>query len=199
VRAVHVTRSGLVEEHSVLVADAQRQMRQTYRGGLPGQLVSGGLWLASAAAGTWGSRTLAVLVLAVGGCFIFPLTMLALRLAGRAATTPRGNPLNALAMQVAFTVPLALPVVLALAYHAPAWFYPAMLIVVGAHYLPFVFLYGMWQWAILAAALLGAGFVLGAYLPLGFTAGGWFGGVALVAFAFAGWRVVLAEERRPAA
>ncbi len=182
----------------MLVAEAQRQMRQTYRGGLPGQLVSGGLWLASAAAATWGSHTLAVVVLALGGCFIFPLTMLALRLAGRPATTPKGNPLNALAMQVAFTVPLALPVVLALARRAPEWFYPATMIVVGAHYLPFVFLYGMWQWAALAAVLLGAGLVLGAYVPLGFAAGGWFTGAALVAFAFAGWRVVLAEERRAA-
>ena len=183
----------------MLVAEAQRQMRQTYRGGLPGQLVSGGLWLASAAAGTWGSRTLAVVVLAVGGCFIFPLTMLALRLAGRPATTPKGNPLNALAMQVAFTVPLALPVVLALTQRAPGWFYPAVMIVVGAHYLPFMFLYGMWQWAVLAAALLGGGIVLGAYVPLGFAAGGWFTGVVLVAFAFALWRVVVAEERRSAA
>jgi hypothetical protein len=182
----------------MLVAEAQHQMRQTYRGGLAGQLVSGGLWLASAAAGTWGSHSLAVVILLVGGCFIFPLTMLALRLAGRPATTPKGNPLNALAMQVAFTVPLALPVVLALTRHAPGWFYPAMLIVVGAHYLPFVFLYGMVQWLFLAAAMLAAGVVLGMFAPMGFAAGGWFGGAALLVFAFAGWRVVVAEERRPA-
>ena len=183
----------------MLVADAQRQMRVTYRGGLPGQLVSGGLWLLSATAGTWGTRTLAVLILVVGGFFIFPLTMLALRLAGRPVAAPKGNPLNLLAMQVAFTVPLALPVVLALTGRAPEWFFPAVLIVVGAHYLPFIFLYGMWQWAILAGAMLSAGVVLGMYVPLSFAAGGWFGGAALVAFAFAGWRVVVAEERRAAA
>ena len=96
-------------------------------------------------------------------------------------------------------MPLALPVVLALTSRSPQWFCPAMLIVVGAHYLPFVFLYGMWQWLVLAAAMLSAGVVLGMYVPLGFAAGGWFGGAALVAFAFAGWRVVVAEERRAAA
>jgi hypothetical protein len=186
-------------EAAMLVADAQRQMRFTYRGGLPGQLVSGGLWLAAAAVGTWGSQTLSVLVLVVGGCFIFPLTALALKLAGRPATTPKGNPLNALAMQIAFTVPLALPVVLALTQRAPEWFFPAVLIVVGAHYLPFVFLYGMWQWAVLGGAMLAAGVVLGMVAPMGFAAGGWFGGAALVTFAFVGWRTVIAEERRPAA
>ncbi len=182
----------------MLVADAQRQMRQTYRGGLPGQLVSGGLWLASAAAGTWGSRTLAVVILVLGGCFIFPLTMLALRVAGRPATTPKGNPLNLLAMQVAFTVPFALPVVLALTQRSPGWFYPSLLIVVGAHYMPFVFLYGMVQWLFLAAAMMAAGVGLGMYAPMGFATGGWFGGVALVVFAFVGWRVVVSEERRTA-
>jgi len=182
----------------MLVADAQRQVRRTYRGGLPGQLVSGGLWLASAAAGTWGSHTLAVIVLLAGGFFIFPLTTLALKLSGLPAGTPRGNPLNALAMQVAFTVPFALPVVLALTRRSPDWFYPACLIVVGAHYMPFVFLYGMRAWAVLAAAMLGAGWVLGMYVHADFAAGGWFGGAVLVAFAFAGWRIVVAEERRTA-
>jgi len=178
------------------VSEAQRQVRTTYRGGLAGQLVSGAIWLASAAAATWSTHTLAVLVLVGGGFFIFPLTMLALKLAGRAATTPKGNPLNALAVQVAFTVPFVLPVVLALTRRAPQWFYPALMLVVGAHYLPFMFLYGMWQFALLAAALIAGGIVLGLYLPLGFATGGWFTGVALVAFAFVGWRVVVAEERR---
>jgi hypothetical protein len=183
----------------MLVADAQRQMRQVYRGGLHGQLVSGALWLLAAAAGTWRTHNLAVLVLVLGGCFIFPLTMLALRLSGRPATAPKSNPLNALAMQVAFTVPLVLPVVLALTRRSPDWFFPATMIVVGAHYLPFIFLYGMWQWAVLAAVFLFGGLALGAYVPLGFAAGGWIGGAALVVFAFAGWRVVVAEEKRAAA
>jgi hypothetical protein len=183
----------------MLMTDAQRQMRTTYRGGLPGQLVAGGLWLLSAAAGTWSTPELAVVVLALGGCFIFPLTMLTLRLAGRPANTPKDNPINSLAMHVAFTVPLALPIVLALTSCASGWFYPAMMIVVGAHYLPFMSLYGMWQWAVLAAVLVTGGILLGAYVSMGFAAGGWIGGAALLAFAVAGWHVVIHEEKRDAA
>ncbi len=52
---------------------------------------------------------------------------------------------NALGMQAAFTLPLSLPVVLAIAAVRPRWFYPAFMILLGAHYLPFVFMYGMWQ------------------------------------------------------
>ncbi len=37
------------------VADAQREVRRTFRGGFAGQFVSGVLWLASAAFATWGS------------------------------------------------------------------------------------------------------------------------------------------------
>ena len=42
----------------------------------------------------------------------------------------------------------------AAALHRPSWFFPACLVIVGAHYLPFVFLYGMcmWKFAALAAA-----------------------------------------------
>jgi hypothetical protein len=38
------------------IADAQREMREVYRNGAMGGFVSGALWLASAAVGTWGSK-----------------------------------------------------------------------------------------------------------------------------------------------
>ncbi|HTR97098.1 MAG TPA: hypothetical protein VMH61_04285 [Candidatus Acidoferrales bacterium] len=182
----------------MLVADAQRATRTAYRGGLAGQLVSAAVWAASAACGTWGSHTLAMIVLVFGGFFIFPLTVLSLRLGGvRAPAGPR-NPLDSLAIQVAFTVPLALPVVLTLAHFAPGLFFPAVLLIVGAHYLPFVFLYGMPQWFGLGGAMLAGGYVLGWVRPMGFAAGGWFGAAVLAVFAFVGWRTVVAEERRSA-
>ena len=66
-----------------------------------------------------------------------------------------------LAMQVAFTIPLNLPVVAAAALYRLNWFYPACMIVVGTHYLPFIFLYGMWQFGVLAAVLIGGGVTIG--------------------------------------
>jgi hypothetical protein len=78
-------------------------------------------------------------------------------------------------------------------------FYPAVLMLVGAHYLPFVFLYGMPAWLGLAGAMLAAGYVLGWVAPQGFAFGGWLGAALLVAFALTGWRLVVAEERRAGA
>ncbi|TMQ73932.1 MAG: hypothetical protein E6K81_02160 [Candidatus Eisenbacteria bacterium] len=165
------------------VQDAQREVRSVYLGGSVGQFVSGALWLASAAIGTWGSRRSAILALVVGGMFIFPVTTLVLKAMGRRAALSRENPLGALATQIAFTVPLSLPLVGAAALHRIDWFYPATMIVVGAHYLPFTFLYGMGLFAVLAGVLISGGLCLGLYLHAGFTAGGWGTGLALCLFA----------------
>jgi hypothetical protein len=43
--------------------------------------------------------------LVVGGFFIFLLTQLLLRAMGRPGALPKGHPMNALGMQIAFTLP----------------------------------------------------------------------------------------------
>lgn len=182
---------------TLTLRDAQRESRRIYRGGLNGQIVSGLLWAASAALATWGSFPLAVVVLVFGGVFIFPLTVLSLKLAGRPALLPNGHPFGFLAMQTAFIVPLLLPVVLALTQHDARWFYPALLMLVGAHYLPFVTLYGMPHWLVLGGAMMAGGWLLVEFhAPL--PAGGWLGAALLFAYAPFGWRVVVNEERREA-
>jgi len=169
---------------SLPIAEAQRDVRRTYVGGFFGQLVSGALWLAAAAVGTWGTTGGAVATLWLGGVLIFPLTTLALKLSGRPAALPAGHPMAPLAMQIAFTVPLGLLVALALAGDRPDLFFPAGMIIVGAHYLPFVFLYGMRQFAVLAALLVGGGVVLATAVPGPFSLGAWLTGAVLVVFAF---------------
>jgi len=181
------------------VSDAQREVRLTFMGGFPGQLVSGLIWLVSAALATWGSPRNAILVLVGGGMFIFPLAQLVLRVMGRRAALEKANPMGALAMQVAFTIPLSLPVVGAAALHHMGWFYPAILIVVGAHYLPFVFLYGMWTFALLAALMIAGGVWIGMTSPEALSLGGWYGGVLLLIFAVVGLVMSRSEEHTAAA
>jgi hypothetical protein len=177
------------------VVDAQREIRQAYMGGFMGQLVSGLLWLASAVAATWSSPRSAITLIVVGGFFIFPLTRLGLASIGhRVAVTP-GNPLNALGMQVAFTLPLSLPVVGAAALYRLDWFYPAFMVILGAHYLPFVFLYGMRVFAVLAALLVSGGIVLALYVPSSFATGAWVTSGLLLVFAAAGRSIAVREAR----
>jgi hypothetical protein len=69
------------------------------------------------------------------------------------------------------------------------------MIILGAHYLPFVFLYGMRIFAALCALLVSAGLGLAMYAPPSFAPGAWVTGGVLLAFAFAGRRVALGEAR----
>jgi hypothetical protein len=51
-------------------------------------------------------------------------------------------------------------------------FYPALMILLGAHYLPFVFMYGMRMFYALAAILIGSGVVIGMHFFEPFSLGG---------------------------
>jgi hypothetical protein len=175
----------------VRITDAQRDVRTAFVGGFAGQLVSAGVWFLSAATATWYSSRTAMWVLVVGGIFIFPLTQLLLRLMGRPASLPKGHPMNALGMQLAFVLPLNLPLAFAATAHRRDWFYPAFMIAVGSHYLPFIFMYGMWQFGVLAALLVGSGLIIGLYLPTVFNLGAWLTAFMLLIFAFVGRSVAL--------
>jgi hypothetical protein len=168
------------------ISQAQRDVRETFMGGFAGAMVSAVLWGASAAACTWHSLRLGEWVLLLVGFFVFPLTQLVLRGMGHAYALPKGHPMNALGMQVAFTLPLTLPLVIGIAALHPAWFYPALMIVLGAHYLPFIFMYGMWQFGVLAAALIGSGVVIGMYVPAPVSLGAWLTAALHFGFAFVG-------------
>ncbi|HLE91151.1 MAG TPA: hypothetical protein VI753_08380, partial [Anaerolineales bacterium] len=56
-------------------------------------------------------------------------------------------------------------------------------LILGTHYLPFIFLYGMWEFAVLSATLIGGGVATGMLLPDTFVTGGWFAAVVLLLFA----------------
>lgn len=177
------------------ITTAQHDVRHIYRGGFMGQLVSALVWAASAAAATWSSPRTAILVLVIGGFFIFPLTTLGLTLLGGPASLPRDNPLGALGMQVAFVVPLCLPVILAVAHHETHWFYPAFMVVVGAHYLPFVFLYGMRMFAVLGFGLVALGMAVAHQPAWPMAWAAWLTAAVLVTAAVAGWALVSRELR----
>ncbi len=179
----------------VTISDAQRDVRTVFIGGFAGQLVSSGVWFLSAAVATWYSSRTAMEVVVIGGTFIYPMTRLLLHLLGGSSSLPKGHPMNALGMQVAFVLPLSLPLVFVTTAYSENWFYPALTIVLGAHYLPFIFMYGMWQFGMLAAFLIGSGMAIGMYLPSIFSLGGWSTAAMLLVFAFVGRSVALSEHR----
>jgi len=176
------------------IKDAQREMRRNFLGGFAGQLVSGVIWLASAACWLWISPRYGMAVLFFGSMGIFPLTQLVLRLLGRTAKASPDNRLWSLGSQTAFIVPINFLLVGAATLYRQDWFYPAAMIVVGAHYLPFITIYGMKFFAILAALLVVAGTGLAFYVPSSGSLGAWVTALLLLAFAFIGRTVSLEEE-----
>lgn len=178
------------------IDDAQWEMRTSFLGGFMGQLVSGVLWLVSAALATWGEPRTAILFLVLAGVLIFPLTQLGMRAIGRPGRVQPGNALHGLGAQVAMVLPLCLPLVGAAALHRLDWFYPAFMVALGAHYLPFVFLYGMRLFAVLCGILVSVGLLMATAFPVPFPTGAWFTGGLLLLFAVLGRRAVLVEEAR---
>jgi len=177
------------------ILDSQREMRSTFLGGFAGQLVSGVIWLIAAALGTWVSPRYGMVMLFFGSMFIFPLTQLVMRLMGRSGKVSAENSLWALGAQTAFIVPLNFLLVGAATLYREAWFFPAAMVVVGSHYLPFITLYGMKMFGVLAGLMVLSGFMLGLYGPQIFSLAGWLGAVLLIVFAFVGRYIVLREEK----
>lgn len=175
----------VAKEGNMDIKTAQWDVQSTFIRGSAGQMISGTIWLVSAILGTWMSERHAIATLVLGGILIYPLTQLVLRLLGHPSALPKGHPMNQLAMQTAFIVPLSLPLIGAVSLYNPDWFYPAFMLVVGVHYMPFIFLYGMWEFGVLAAILIFGAVGIGMWLPHSFTIGGWFTALVLLIFALA--------------
>jgi hypothetical protein len=177
------------------VQDAQSEMRSVYLGGFWGQLLFSMLWLASAALSTWATPKVSILTVAVGGFFIFPLVKLLLRLQGRPASVSGENPFNSLAIQAAFVLPFSMLLLVPVGLYRLNWFFPALMVLVGAHYLPFATLYGMRMFLFLGGILIGTGLVVAYFFAETFGLGAWIAGVFLFVFAWIGRSIATSEAR----
>ena len=179
------------------ILDAQREVRSVYIGGFWGQLVTSVIWLASATLGTWVTPKASIVTVVIGGFFIFPITQVLLRLSGHRASVSRENPFNSLAMQVAFVLPLSMLLLVPVGLYRLNWFFPALIVLVGAHYLPFASLYGMRMFMFLSAILVAVGVVVALWFSGTFSLGAWVAGLALFAFAWIGRSIATGEASAP--
>ena len=145
------------------IQDAQGEVRFVYIGGFWGQIVSSVIWLVSAALGTWVTPRASILAVVIGGFLIFPLTQMLLRLSGRSAALSKENPFSSLGMQVAFVLPFSMLLLMPVGHYNLNWFFPALMVLMGAHYLPFATLYGMRMFLFLSGILIAMGVVIALY------------------------------------
>jgi hypothetical protein len=179
------------------IEDAQREVRSVYIGGFGGQLISSVIWLVSAALGTWVTPKASILTVVIGGFFIFPVTQMLLHLSGRRASVSRENPFNSLGMQIAFVLGFSMLLLLPVGHYELNLFFPALMVLVGAHYLPFATLYGMRMFLVLAGILIAMGVVIASCFSGTFSLGAWITGLTLFVFAWIGRSIATGEASAP--
>ncbi len=162
------------------LSEAQAEVRRSYRSASVGQIYSGAVWVASALAWSVLGATAGVLILLIGGFFIYPVTTLVARLLGSAGSIPKSNPLRMAGLTIPIVGALGIPVAGAAALYDIDWFYPAFMVIMGAHYLPFAHLYGMRVFLPLGAGMWLSGLAIALWAPEASVIGARLTGLALV-------------------
>jgi hypothetical protein len=142
------------------VAQAQADMRVGYLSGAPGVAASATAWLVAAGVALAVSPTAAIWALLVGGTLIHPASILVTKLLGSPGTHAAANPLAGLALESTFWLLAGIAIALGVQALRPAWFFPAMLLLIGGRYLTFQTIYGIRLYWVLGAGLCGAGISL---------------------------------------
>ncbi|MFC0682592.1 DUF7010 family protein [Lysobacter korlensis] len=144
------------------VTAAQNDMRRAYYSGAAGILASALAWSVATGVAAFASPQRAIWALLIGGALIHPIGVLICRLMGASAAHTKGNPFGQLAGASTFWLVFSLPLAYALGLRNPAWFFNALLLIIGGRYLVFATLYGMQLYWALGLALAAAGFALAA-------------------------------------
>lgn len=173
---------------TMTVADAQAEFRSAYRGGSVGLVVAGLVWAASVITTLSVGIDFGIAVMVGVGFFIYPMTLLGLKILGGEAPVSRGNPLRGLSVEAPLVGPMMLPLVAAAALYRLDWFYPAMMLAIGAHYVPFSSLYGMKMFRVLGAAMAAVGVAIALWAPAVSAGGAAATAVLLFIFAVLGYR-----------
>ena len=142
------------------ISQAQADMRQAYFDGAAGVLISGLVWLMAALVAGMASAPVAVLALLVGGALIHPLSVVLVKQLGRSGRHQADNPLGRLAIEGTVWLLAGIAIAYLLQTLRVEWFFPAMLLTIGARYLSFQTLYGLRLYWLCGAALGFAGIAL---------------------------------------
>jgi len=173
--------------------DQHTEYRRCHLGGAVYLAVEGILWLLSASFGAAGQIPVAMIILLIGGMFIHPIATACSRLL-RLPSPDRSNRLSVLITWIALTIPLGLPLIfMATAVGHINLFFPAFAVLVGAHWLPFAYIYSMNSFPGLAGILVLTGSLFGFVFTRSFSACGFLVGGILLLFAAIHFLVVRRE------
>lgn len=140
-----------------LDAGAQQEMRHAYLDGAPGVLVSGLVWATAALMCHLQGVERGIWTLLIGGVLISPVADLLTRALGRPASPPKGNALTALAAASTVWLIVCCAMAYGLSLQDPAWFFPAMMAVIGSRYMVFSTVFNRAAYWTLGGVLMLAG------------------------------------------
>lgn len=157
--------------------DFSTEMRKTYLCAVPHTIYTALVWLTAGLLGDLFSKPIAIVFFLVGCTFLFPMGELIRKLLKAPNLVSHENKLPQLFTQLAFTIPLSYPLVYLACQVDIHFFFPAFAVLIGAHYLPFVYGYGKKTFALLGALMVTSGtlsifffkesFSLSAYITAG--------------------------------
>lgn len=138
---------------------AQAEARFTYSRGGFGAIVSGIIWLIVAIIASKQGINTAFIVLFFGGMFIFPLSVLLLKLFYKRSMLPKGHPSGQIVGETVFPMIGFLFVAWLFIPYKPEWVLSIAAIGVGTHYFGFRSAYGDFSYWVLGGIVTAVGFV----------------------------------------
>ena len=140
--------------------DYHTEIRHSYLGGFSILLVEGFTWILAGIFWNFISFKIGILVIIISGTFFYPMSQL-LQIILKRPKIRKENPLNLLFTQIGLIIPFSFPLIFLLTKENVNLFFPALTIIIGAHYLPFIYAYKLKTYWILAPLLVVGGSLFG--------------------------------------
>ncbi len=162
--------------------DYHKEIRQSYLGGFSILLIEGFFWILAGILWNFVSFKIGILIIIISGTFFYPISQL-FQIILKQPKIRKENPLNLLFTQIGLIIPFSFPLIFLLTKEDVNLFFPALSIIVGAHFLPFVYAYKLKTYWILASLLVINGILFGFILPDKCIYSAYFTGSLLLLFA----------------
>lgn len=160
------------------------EMRTTYLGAFPHTLFTAFIWLVAGTMGVYTTKSQAIIFFLVAGMFIFPGGELIRKFMRVPSTLSKDNKFPQLFTLLAFTIPISYPLIYLICKNEINLFFSSFTILVGAHYLPFVFGYKMPTFGLLSLLLVSVGTAFSIFYPDQFSVPAFITGGILLVFGF---------------
>jgi len=175
--------------------DFHKEIRYSFLGGFTILIIESVIWILAGLLGDLISFKIGVLIIIIGGMLFYPLGLL-MQIILKRPKVKKENNINGLFTQIGLMIPLSFPLIFMLTKENINLFFPALTIIIGIHYLPFVYAYKMNSYWILAVILVIGGSYFGFMLPENFGICAYYTGTVLFIFSIINLLIVKKEIKQ---